>query len=321
MAHAPDCARLLHVQVHQCTSAPVHQCTSAPVHQCISAPVHQCISAPVRRAVGAHGAGCGARARVGWTPQLRTSSDSGEEVTTTPPASTSPPVTGTHIESLPEAREAVSGTSKRRRHSLAEGTRAGASDVAAWRDVVLVSFWGTSPQRHRVLDVYDRRSLAYRGSVLFPYKIDHIAVHGDTLALTGEVEDEPVVGVFLLGRRGGAASARSGAPTGSRQTKPDTGVHGGFTGVHGGLRRTCDLLREPPCYPREPPCQALQLPVSTSRARRAGSAHPGLLHRNPTNRAKAASSDTSSHPCSIASAACHASETTLPMAPECTSSP
>ncbi|MCC6772522.1 MAG: hypothetical protein IT360_15105 [Gemmatimonadaceae bacterium] len=121
---------------------------------------------------------------------------------------TAPPVTGTHIESLPEAREAVSGTSKRRRHSLAEGTRAGASDVAAWRDVVLVSFLGTSAQRHRVLDVYDRRSLAYRGSVLLPYKIDMIAVHGDTLAVTGEVEDEPVVGVFLLGRRGGAASAR-----------------------------------------------------------------------------------------------------------------
>ncbi len=140
----PGCftSRCTSAPVHQCTSAPVHQCTSAPVHQCISAPVHQCISAPVRRAVGAHGAGCGARARVGWTPQLRTSSDSGEEVTTTPPASTSPPVTGTHIESLPEAREAVSGTSKRRRHSLAEGTRAGASDVAAWRDVVLVSFWG-----------------------------------------------------------------------------------------------------------------------------------------------------------------------------------
>lgn len=121
---------------------------------------------------------------------------------------TAPPVTGTHIESLPEAREALSGTSKRRVHSLAEGTRSGASDVAAWRDMMLVSFWGTSPHRHRVLDVYDRRTLGYRGSVLFPYEIDHIAVHGDTLALTGEVEDEPVVGVFLLGRRGGAASAR-----------------------------------------------------------------------------------------------------------------
>jgi hypothetical protein len=121
---------------------------------------------------------------------------------------TASPVTGMHIETLPEARETLSGTSKRRRHSLAEGTKAGASDVAAWRDMMLVSFWGTSPHRHRVLDVYDRRTLGYRGSVLFPYKIDHIAVHGDTLAVTGEVEDEPVVGGFLLGRRGGAASTR-----------------------------------------------------------------------------------------------------------------
>lgn len=119
-----------------------------------------------------------------------------------------PPVTGTHIESLPEAREEVSGTSKRRVQSLAAGTKAGASDVAAWRDVMLVSFWGTSPHRHRVLDVYDRRTLAYRGSLLLPYQIDHIAVHGDTLAVTGEVEDEPVVGVFLLGLTRRAPSAR-----------------------------------------------------------------------------------------------------------------
>jgi hypothetical protein len=69
--------------------------------------------------------------------------------------------------------------------------------------MMLVSFWGTSPHRHRVLDVYDRRTLGYRGSVLFPYEIDHIAVHGDTLAVTAEVEDEPVVEVFLLGRREG----------------------------------------------------------------------------------------------------------------------
>jgi hypothetical protein len=137
----------------------------------------------------------------------------------------------------------VSGTSKRRRHSLAEGTRAGASDVAAWRDVVLVSFWGTSPQRHRVLDVYDRRSLAYRGSVLFPYKIDHIAVHGDTLALTGEVEDEPVVGVFLLGRRGGGGKRSLRRAHG---IAPDKAGHGGSRRFHGGSRRTAANMRSPP---------------------------------------------------------------------------
>lgn len=117
---------------------------------------------------------------------------------------TAPPVNGMHIETLPEAREEVSGTSKRRVHSLAEGTRAGANDVVAWRDVLLVSFAGTSPHRHRVVDVYDRRTLAYRGSVLFPHKIDMLAVHGDTLAVTAEVDDVPVVAVFLLGRRRGA---------------------------------------------------------------------------------------------------------------------
>lgn len=116
-----------------------------------------------------------------------------------------PPLTGVHIEALPEAREQVTGTSKRRVHELAEGTRAGASDVAAWHDVILVSFRGTSPHRRHVIDAYDRRTLAYRGSVLFPFRIDQVAAHGDTLAVTGEVEDEPVVAVYLLGRRGSAA--------------------------------------------------------------------------------------------------------------------
>lgn len=114
------------------------------------------------------------------------------------------PVTGTHIETLPEAREKVSGTSKRRVHELAEGTKSGASDVAAWRDMILVRFWGTSPHRHRVIDVYERRTLAYRGSVLFSHRIDHLAVHGDTLAVTGEVDDVPVVEVFLMARARGA---------------------------------------------------------------------------------------------------------------------
>ncbi len=114
-------------------------------------------------------------------------------------------VTGAHIETLPEAREEVSGTSKRRVHELSEGARSGASDVAAWRDVILVSFRGTSPHRRRVIDVYDRRTLTYRGSVQFPFRIDQVAAHGDTLAVTGEVDEEPVVGVYLLARRGSAA--------------------------------------------------------------------------------------------------------------------
>lgn len=116
-----------------------------------------------------------------------------------------PPLAGVHIETLPEAREEVSGNSKRRVHSLAKGSRSGPSDVAAWRNVILVSFRGTSPHRRRVVDVYDRRALTYRGSIGFPYNIDHLAVHGDTLAVTGEVDDEPVVGVFLMDQKGGAA--------------------------------------------------------------------------------------------------------------------
>lgn len=67
---------------------------------------------------------------------------------------TAPPVTGTHIESLPEAREKLSGTSKRRRYSLAEGTKAGASDVArvARRDAgELLGNFTTSTSRDRHL--------------------------------------------------------------------------------------------------------------------------------------------------------------------------
>ncbi|MCC6931225.1 MAG: hypothetical protein IT359_19710 [Gemmatimonadaceae bacterium] len=116
-----------------------------------------------------------------------------------------PPMTGVHVEVLPEAREDIRGTRTRRVHSLADGTKAGARDTAAWRDALLVSFWGTSPHRRRVLDVYDRRTLAYRGSLLVPHEIDHLAVHGDTLAVTAEVDDVPVVAVFLLGRSGTSA--------------------------------------------------------------------------------------------------------------------
>ncbi|MDP1861717.1 MAG: hypothetical protein Q8K82_23830 [Gemmatimonadaceae bacterium] len=59
-------------------------------------------------------------------------------------------------------------------------------------------FEGTAINRLRTIDVYDRRTLMYRGSTLLPFEASRLAVRGDTMVVIGEVEDEPVVAAFLL---------------------------------------------------------------------------------------------------------------------------
>ncbi|MDP1859615.1 MAG: hypothetical protein Q8K82_13150, partial [Gemmatimonadaceae bacterium] len=56
----------------------------------------------------------------------------------------------------------------------------------------------TAINRLRTIDVYDRRTLMYRGSTLLPFEASRLAVHGDTMVVIAEVEDEPVVAAFLI---------------------------------------------------------------------------------------------------------------------------
>lgn len=108
------------------------------------------------------------------------------------------PRLGTQIEALPEARSVETRTSRMRRSTLAKGARAGAMDARRWRNFVLVLFAGSSPQRRRIIDVYDWITLRYRGSVLLPTSATRIAVHGDTLVTLGEYEDVPRLMAFLI---------------------------------------------------------------------------------------------------------------------------
>jgi hypothetical protein len=108
------------------------------------------------------------------------------------------PRLGRHVEALPPARSIESATSKMRRSTIAKGARGGALDARRWRHALLVLFEGATPQRRRILDVYDWDSLEYRGSLLLPLEASRIAVHGDTLVALGEFEDAPQLRAFHL---------------------------------------------------------------------------------------------------------------------------
>jgi hypothetical protein len=118
------------------------------------------------------------------------------------------PRLGMHVEALPEAKSVEVRTRTGGSSSMAKGSKRGALDASGWRDLLLVLFQGTTPQKLRILDSYDRRTLAYRGSTLLPFDASKFAIHGDTMVVVGEVDDEPVVGAFLLSTAGGRAKER-----------------------------------------------------------------------------------------------------------------
>lgn len=108
------------------------------------------------------------------------------------------PRLGMHVEVLPEAKSVEVRTKTGGSSSMAKGSKRGALDASGWRDRLLVLFQGTPPQRLRFLDSYDRETLAYLGSTLLPFDASKFAIHGDTMVVVVEVNDEPVVGAFLL---------------------------------------------------------------------------------------------------------------------------
>jgi hypothetical protein len=79
-----------------------------------------------------------------------------------------------------------------------EGAKISAIDARAWRDMILVLYEGSTRQAGKLLDVYRRSDLTYRGSFVLPDKADRIAVSGDTLAVIAERGDTPIIQLFRL---------------------------------------------------------------------------------------------------------------------------
>ena len=110
------------------------------------------------------------------------------------------PTVGVHVEDLPTATAKISASDKRRVSSVARGSKPGAVDARAWRDAVIVLFLGTTRLKGRILDVFRRSDLTYRGSLTLPFEASRIAIRGDTLVAVGEDDADPVVAAFLLER-------------------------------------------------------------------------------------------------------------------------
>ncbi len=102
------------------------------------------------------------------------------------------------VESLPPASMITEPTERGARFYVSADARAGHLDTRSWRDFVVILFQGTSRDRNKLLDFYDRRSLSYVGSVVLPHPATRIAFRGDTLAVIEEVDDEPRVQLYLL---------------------------------------------------------------------------------------------------------------------------
>jgi hypothetical protein len=103
------------------------------------------------------------------------------------------------VESLPPAEMHVSGNGgPGTRYSMKRGAARGASDAHAWRGFIVLLFQGRSPLRGRLLDIYSRADLSYRGSLVLPFRAERFAVRGDSLAVIGERDGIPVVAGFII---------------------------------------------------------------------------------------------------------------------------
>jgi hypothetical protein len=85
--------------------------------------------------------------------------------------------------------------------SVPDHARLGPRDARAWRNDILILFTGRTAQRDRIIDVYRRTDLVYRGSLLLPDKSSRIAVSGDTLAVIAERDDAYLIQLFILSSR------------------------------------------------------------------------------------------------------------------------
>lgn len=113
-----------------------------------------------------------------------------------------PIVTGRHMEELPPAIGVDTKVGNATEHTVARGAKHGHRDARAWGDAIIVLFEGASEHKRRVLDVFSRKDLSYRGSISLPFEAGQIAISGDTLAVVGEEDFYPVVAAFLIVRQG-----------------------------------------------------------------------------------------------------------------------
>lgn len=106
-------------------------------------------------------------------------------------------VFGASIEPMPIPRAEWSGEVGRSTLSLSRDTRSAQLGATSWRGRLLILYAGATEYRRRLVDIYSSRG-AYQGSLVLPYITGSIAASGDTLFALGELDDEPILGAFLL---------------------------------------------------------------------------------------------------------------------------
>lgn len=94
---------------------------------------------------------------------------------------------GMHIEELPPAVGKVEASGNSRISSIARGAKRGGIDARAWRDAIVVLFVGVTPLRGRILDVFSRANLRYRGSIELPFEASRIAIKATPLSQWGRM--------------------------------------------------------------------------------------------------------------------------------------
>ncbi len=108
--------------------------------------------------------------------------------------------TAAYVEAVPpvDPQPVVQDEGRSARIGMPRGAKISAIDARAWRDMILVLYEGSTRQAGKLLDVYRRSDLTYRGSFVLPDKADRIAVSGDTLAVIAERGDTPIIQLFRL---------------------------------------------------------------------------------------------------------------------------
>ncbi len=111
--------------------------------------------------------------------------------------------TAAYVEAVPpvDPQPVVQDEGRSARIGMPRGAKISAIDARAWRDMILVLYEGSTRQAGKLLDVYSRSDLTYRGSFVLPDKADRIAVSGDTLAVIAVRGDTPIIQLFRLSRQ------------------------------------------------------------------------------------------------------------------------
>ena len=102
------------------------------------------------------------------------------------------------VEELPPAEMETERNGKSITYSMTRGARGAHRGAATWRNQLLVLAEGTTSLKDRLLDIYSRDDLSYRGTIVLPFRSHRIATRGDTLAVIAEDEDVLFLALYLL---------------------------------------------------------------------------------------------------------------------------